>query len=113
MTVDSAGNLYIADTNNHRIRKIDTSGVITTVAGTGVVGDSGDDGAATTAQLNSPFNVTVDSAGNLYIADTNNHRIRKIDTSGVITTVAGTGVSGDSGDDGVATTAQLELSYMA
>ena len=111
VTVDGAGNLYIADTNNHRIRKVDTSGVITTVAGTGVSGYSGDDGLATAAQLNNPYGVTVDGAGNLYIADRSNHRIRKVDTSGVITTVAGTGAYGYSGDDGTAITAQLNFPY--
>ena len=110
MTVDGAGNLYIADTNNHRIRKVDTSGVITTVAGNGVSDYSGDDGVATAAQLYYPYGVTVDGAGNLYIADRNNHRIRKVDTSGVITTVAGTdsyGYTGNGGDGGAATAAQL------
>ena len=109
-TIDSAGNLYIADRGNHRIRKIDTSGVITTVAGNGAGGYSGDDGSATAAQLFYPTAVTVDSAGNLYIADRNNHRIRKVDTGGVITTVAGTGISGYSGDDGSGHRCTTELS---
>ncbi len=89
LAVDSAGNLYIADTNNHVIRKV-SNGVITTVAGNGTSGYSGDNGPATSAQLNSPYGVAVDSAGNLFIADTNNNVIRKV-SSGVITTVAGGG----------------------
>ncbi len=105
--LDGAGNLYIADTNNHRIRKVDTAGVITTVAGTGTAGDSGDGGPATSAQLNRPFGVNVDNSGNLYIAGNFNHRIRKVDTAGVITTVAGTGSSGFSGDGAAATLALL------
>ena len=87
--MDSAGNLYIADTGNDRIRKV-SNGVITTVAGNGTSGFSGDNGPATSAQLNHPHGVAVDSAGNLYIADTGNNRIRKV-SNGVITTVAGNG----------------------
>ncbi len=104
IAVDSAGNLYVADQLNHRIRKI-ANGLITTVAGNGTPGFSGDNGPATNAQLQNPFGVAVDSAGNLYIADTNNHRVRKV-ANGVITTVAGGGVSG-LGDNGPATSAQL------
>ncbi len=89
LAVDSAGSLYIADTNNNVIRKV-SGGVITTVAGNGTSGYSGDNGMATSAQLNSPYGVAVDSAGNLYIADTNNNVIRKV-SAGVITTVAGGG----------------------
>jgi len=104
VAVDSSGNLYIADTGNHRIRKVDTDGVITTVAGTGSSGYSGDGGAATEAQLSSPSGVAVDSSGNLYIADSGNNRIRQVDTNGVITTVAGGGFDGDGG---AATSARL------
>ena len=110
---DGLGNLYIADWGNHRIRKVDAAGVITTVAGTGPTGEGeggfgGDGGAATAAQLNRPFGVAVDGAGNLYIADNRNHRIRKVDAAGVITTVAGTGNTwGFGGDGGAATAAQL------
>ena len=94
---DSAGNLFIADRLNHRIRKVDTSGNITTVAGNGTAGFSGDGGAATSAQLFQPNGLTFDSSGNLFIADTLNNRIRKVDTSGNITTVAGTGTGGGLG----------------
>ena len=107
VAVDSSGNLYIAESHVHRIRKVDTSGTITTIAGTGVSGFSGDGGLATAAGLSSPTDVAVDSLGNLYIADSGNHRIRKVDTSGTITTIAGTGVSGFSGDGGPATAAEL------
>ena len=103
--MDSAGNLYIADTGNNRIRKV-SNGVITTVAGNGTAGFSGDNGPATSAQLYDPAGVAVDSAGNLYIADTGNNRIRKV-SNGVITTVAGNGTAGFSGDGGPATSAQL------
>jgi len=106
---DSAGNLYIADTDNHRIRKINASdGKISTVAGSSSGGFSGDNGAATSAKLNRPAAVTVDSAGNLYIADTENHRIRKVNASdGKISTVAGTGSGDFGGDNGAATSAKL------
>ncbi|MFB5761966.1 cadherin-like beta sandwich domain-containing protein [Paenibacillus medicaginis] len=107
VAVDSSGNLYIADRGNNRIRKVDSSGNISTVAGTGEWGYSGDGGAATTAQLYYPFDVAVDSSGNLYIADAINQRIRKVDSLGNISTVAGTGEAGYSGDGGAATTAQL------
>ncbi len=107
MTIDSAGNVYIADTNNHRIRMIDTSGNISTIAGVGLSGSTGDTGLATAARINFPQSVKLDSSGNLYIADTSNHRIRKVDTSGIITTFAGTGIAGSIGDGGAATSARL------
>jgi trimeric autotransporter adhesin len=107
VAVDTAGNLYIADSQNHRIRKVTTAGVISTVAGNGTRGDSGDGGPATAAQLNSPTGVAVDAAGNLYIADNFNERIRKVTAAGLISTVAGNGTSGYSGDGGLATAAQL------
>ena len=106
VAVDAAGNIYIADSNNNRIRKVTPAGVISTVAGTGIEGFSGDGAAATSAQINNPFAVAADAAGNLYVADTNNHRIRKVDTAGVITTYAGT-TQGFSGDGGPATSAQI------
>jgi trimeric autotransporter adhesin len=111
VAVDSAGNLFIADTYNHRIRKVSASGIIATVAGNGSSGYGGDNGSATSAQLNYPSSVTIDSAGSLFIADSNNHRIRKVSTSGIITTVAGNGSSGYSGDSGSATSAQLNYPY--
>jgi uncharacterized protein (TIGR03437 family) len=107
VAVDSAGNLYIADSGNYRVRKV-SGGVITTVAGSGGPGYPlvGDNGPAVHAQLN-PVGVAVDSGGNLYIADVGNDRIRKV-SNGVITTVAGTGATGFSGDDGPATSAHLD-----
>ena len=107
VAVDGAGNLYIADTYNSRIRKVDAAGIITTVAGDGSFGYGGDGGAAVAAQLQSPWGVAVDGAGNLYIADTGNSRIRKVDAAGVITTVAGDGTHGYGGDGGPGTLAQL------
>jgi sugar lactone lactonase YvrE len=107
LAVDAAGNIYVADTYNHRIRKIDTDGVITTVAGTGVPGFSGDGGPATKARLETPHSVAVDAAGRLYIADSPNERIRMVDRAGRITTVAGVGSAGFSGDGGPATAAKL------
>lgn len=106
---DAAGNFYIADQNNNIIRKVDTAGIITTIAGTGEQGFDGDGGAATSATLDSPQGIAIDTSGNLYIADTRNHRIRKVSTSGIITTIAGTGVAGFSGDGGAATSATINL----
>ena len=107
VAVDGAGNLYIADASNHRIRKVDSTGTITTIAGSGERGFSGDGDPATEAQLNYPWGVAVDGAGNLYIGDSGNHRIRKVDSSGTITTIAGSGEYGFDGDGGPATEAQL------
>src|ERR1035437_9125744 len=105
VAVDSAGNLYIAELNNHRVRKV-SGGTITTVAGNGNPGFSGDGGPATSASLKFPAGVAVDSAGNLYIAEPNNYRVRKV-SGGTITTVAGYGNQGFSGDGGPATSASL------
>jgi hypothetical protein len=91
VAVDGNGNVYVADTYNNCIRKIDVTGTITTVAGTGLPGYSGDGGPARNAQLNLPHGVAVDTAGNIYIADTANNRIRKVSSDGIIATVAGSG----------------------
>jgi hypothetical protein len=102
IAADSSGNVYIAEWSNHVIRKVSASGIITTVAGVGGSGFGGDGGAATAASLNHPEGVAVDNAGNIYIADSFNNRIRKVNASGTITTVAGNGSPGFTGD-GVAT----------
>jgi hypothetical protein len=107
VAVDSAGNLYIADNGNQRVRKVTSGGTITTVAGTGTAGYNGDNIAATSAELNSPTGVSVSGAGNLYIADESNSRIRMVTPAGIITTVAGNGTAGYSGDNIAATGAEL------
>jgi sugar lactone lactonase YvrE len=107
VAVDAVGNLYIADSSNHRIRKVATSGVMSTVAGTGVPGYSGDGGPATSALLNGPVGVALDASGNLFIADYVSQRVRKVTPGGVITTIAGNGSQGYNGDGGPATSAQL------
>ncbi len=108
--VDNAGNLYVANYGLHRIQKV-SNGVVTTVAGTGIQGFSGDNGPATSAQLTAPYGVAVDAAGNLYIADTGNQRIRKV-SNGVITTVAGGGSAANGfGDDGPATSGLLSYPF--
>jgi sugar lactone lactonase YvrE len=113
VALDGAGNLYIADTGNAVIRKVDQNGTITTVAGDNKFagGFSGDGGPATSAALNGPDGIALDIAGNLYIADSGNHRIRKVDLAGIITTVAGTGTAGYRGDGGAATSAKLNLPF--
>jgi trimeric autotransporter adhesin len=112
LAVDSAGNLFIADTGNHRIRRVSPDGVITTVAGSSSRGFSGDGGAATTAELNYPLGVAVDGRGNLFIVDTFNYRIRKVAANGIISTVAGGGtMPGASSDGGPATSAQLTTAW--
>ena len=112
LALDITGNLYLADTGNHRVRKISVTGIITTIAGTGTQGFSGDTGPATAATIDSPTGLAVDTANNLYLADTHNHRIRRIDSAtGIITTIAGTGIPGLSGDTDVATAANLALPH--
>jgi sugar lactone lactonase YvrE len=108
LALDAAGNLFIVDESNGRIREVNTLGIINTVAGNGNEAFSGDGGAATSASLNRPEDVAVDSQGNLYIADSLNFRVRKVDLSGIITTAAGTGEPNFSGDGGPATSAVLD-----
>jgi hypothetical protein len=110
---DAAGNLYIADTGNHAIRRVSAAtGVITTVAGTGSSGSNGDNGPATSARLNNPSDVAFDSSGNFYIADRSNQKVRKVTiATGVITTFAGNGSSGYTGDDVAATSSRLNAPY--
>ena len=111
VAVDASDNLFIADTENQRIRKVGTNGIITTVAGNGTYIYSGDGGAATNAGLDVPYDVAVDTFGNLFIADTYSQRIRKVGTNGIITTVAGNGTASYSGDGGSATNAGLDGPY--
>src|SRR5689334_10051680 len=98
LALDPSGNLFFADNANNRIREVTPDGTISTVAGTGVAGFTGDGGPGASAQLRAPRSVAVDSSGNLFIADSSNVRIRIIDTTGVISTVAGNGTAGFSGD---------------
>ncbi|HMG81486.1 MAG TPA: T9SS type A sorting domain-containing protein [Ferruginibacter sp.] len=109
VALDRAGNLYIADFGDSRIRKVTPFGIISTFAGTGVPGFNGDNIAATAAQINEPFDVAVDSVGNVYFSDVSNGRIRKISVStGIITTIGGNGIPGFTGDGGPATNAELD-----
>jgi uncharacterized protein (TIGR03437 family) len=107
IAMDSAGNIYIADTLNHRIRKMIPGGAISTVAGNGTAGFSGDGKPATAAQLDGPSGVAVDSSGTIYIADTNNNRIRAVTSNGLINTIAGNGNAGFFGDGGAAVNGAL------
>jgi sugar lactone lactonase YvrE len=107
MVFDAAGSLIFLDSGNQRIRKIDPSGIISTIAGTGNIGYSGDGGPALSADLNTPYGLTLDIAGNMFFTDLGNSAVRKIDTTGTITTVAGDGVFGYSGDGGPAIFAML------
>ena len=114
VTLDAQGNLYISDgglycggPGGNTVRKVNPDGIITTVAGTGHFGFSGDGGSATKAQLNLPLAVAVDREGNLYIADADNYRVRKVDKEGIIHTFAGSGKKGNSADGGPATKAAL------
>ncbi len=107
IAMDASGNLFVSDALNHRIRKISTAGIITTVAGTGTAGYSGDGAAASVAQINTPTGIAIDATGNMYIAELYGHRVRKITPAGIISTIAGTGVSGYSGDGAAATAAKM------
>lgn len=109
VAVDASGNLFIADFDNNRVRKV-SGGVVTTVAGNGIPGFAGDGGPATAAELYQPFGIAVDPSGNLYIADNETARVRKV-SGGTIATVAGNGTRGFSGDNGLATAAQLAGPY--
>ncbi len=112
VVADAAGNVYVADTGNNRVRRISPDGRIATYAGTGVADYNGDNIPATEAQLAGPTGLALDAAGNLYIADSDNYRVRKVTAStGVITTVAGTGRIGFSGDGGPATQAEMQLPF--
>ncbi|MEU7428614.1 RICIN domain-containing protein [Streptomyces sp. NPDC040750] len=111
VAVDGAGVVYIADAENHRVRKVAADGTISTLAGTGEPDFGGDGGAAKSAQLNGPHAVTVDGAGVVYIADAENHRVRKVAADGTISTLAGTGEPDFGGDDGPAGSAQLNKPF--
>jgi hypothetical protein len=108
LAVDRAGNVLVAEAGGNRIRRIDPAGIITTLAGTGTAGFAGDGGPASSGQLNRPQDVSVDGAGGVLVADTGNDRIRRIGPDGRITTIAGNGVVGFSGDGGSATAAALD-----
>ena len=110
IALDAAGNIYIADQTNNRIRMINTSGIISTIAGNGTIGYTGDGGPATNARIHQPGGVFADGAGNIYFVDLSN-TVRKINSSGIISTVAGTGVAGFSGDGGPATAAQVNQAW--
>jgi sugar lactone lactonase YvrE len=110
LAVDSNNNLYISELYGYKIRKVTPAGVISTVAGTGTSGFSGDNGPATSATMKAPYGIAVDAAGNLYIADSGNNRIRKV-SNGTITTIAGIGTAGFSGDNGLATSASINAPY--
>ncbi len=107
VAVDAAGNVYIGDSPNNRIRKVNTAGIISTIAGNGTAGFAGDGGQATDAMISNPSGVAVDAAGNIYIADNGNARIRKVSALGIITTIAGNGTPGYTGDGGAATSASI------
>jgi len=107
VALDAAGNLYVAEADGNRVRKVSANGVISTVAGTGAWGYGGDNGPATQAKLANPWHIAFDLAGNLFIADFGNSRIRRVDTQGIISTVAGDGIQSFSGDNGPASGARI------
>jgi len=109
VTVDAAGDIVFADAGNNRVRKINTAGIISTIAGNGIQGYSGDNGPAIDASMNVPWGLAYDSEGNLYISDRGNNVVRKVDTGGIITTFAGNGTAGYCGDGGAATQACLNF----
>ena len=109
LEIDAAGNVYVSDFGNHTVRRITPAGIITTVAGTGNPGSTGDGGPATSARLNEPADVSVDASGNVFISEYGGHRVRKVDSGGTISTIAGTGTAGYSGDGGPAAAARLSL----
>ena len=111
VAVTAEGGFLITDALNNVVRKVSAAGVISRVAGTGIVGNTGDDGPATEAQLNRPFGVAVTSDGGFLIGDTFNNEVRKVSAAGVISRVAGTGIVGNTGDDGPATEAQLNKPF--
>ncbi len=107
VALDASGNMYIADFYGNRIRKVNTNGIISTIAGDSDGNYSGDGGPATASALNNPTGVIIDATGNIYITDSGDFRIRKVNTNGIISTYAGDGISGYSGDGGLATTAKM------
>lgn len=109
MAIDKNGNLYICDSQGGKIRKVNTSGFISTIAGWGAAGMSGEGGPATAAKLNFPIGIVIDKSGNIIFSDSYNNRIRKIDTAGIITTIAGTGVAGYTSDDTLAIHSRLNV----
>ena len=111
ITLDASDNIYFCDGYNNRVRKIDVAGIITTVAGNGDITYNGDNIPATAAAISNPHCVALGHDGSLYITDCSNHRVRKVNTSGIITTIAGTGVSGYSGDNAPATDAMINFPY--
>jgi sugar lactone lactonase YvrE len=111
VAVDAAGNVYIADQMNNRVRKVNPAGIISTIGGTGVIGYTGDGGPATNAKIYAPRAITTDAAGNVFFSDYGNTVIRKISTTGIITTVAGNGFAGFSGDGAAATNARLNYAW--
>lgn len=109
LAIDATGNIYFSEQLSHKIKKISTTGIVTTYVGTGAMGFAGDGGAATSAKLNNPLGIAIDASDNLYIADANNHRIRKVTPVGIITTIAGNGIGGYSGDGSSATSAKINI----